>query len=149
MRLLFVVMLTTLFFFNNLASASTSAPENQSSKESLKKIGDQFMSTILKGNTEQAYKDIIPATGDEKERFTQIGMRVTAEMKKLREQIGEPLSFDFITAQSIKDHFFKQIYLLKFNNAAIVWEINYYQPNQGWKIVEINYNANFDDLFEN
>jgi hypothetical protein len=144
-RLFFVVILTTLFFFNNLALAS----ENQSTKEDIKKTGDQFMSALLKGNTEQAYKEIIPAAGDEKERFTQQGMSVSAYMTKVREQIGEPISFDLIATQSIKEHFFKQKYLLKFDNAAIVWEINYYQPKQGWKLVDITYNTDIEALFVN
>jgi len=139
------VILTTLFFFNNLASAS----DNQNTKEDLKKTGDQFMSALLKGNTEQAYKEIIPSAGDEKERFTQQGMSVSAYMTKVREQIGEPISFDLIATQSIKEHFFKQKYLLKFDNAAIVWEINYYQPKQGWKLVDITYNTDIEALFVN
>ena len=145
MRLFFVVILTTLFFFNNLASAS----ENASTNESLKKTGDQFMSALLKGNTKQAYKDIVPYAGEEKERFTQQGMSVAAYMTKVREQIGEPISFDLIATQSIKEHFFKQTYLLKFDNAAIVWEINYYQPKQDWKLVDITYNTDIDALFKN
>jgi len=107
------------------------------------------MSTLLKGNTEQAYKDIIPTAGEEKERFTQQGMSVSTYMTKVREQIGEPVSFDLITTQSIKDHFFKQKYLLKFDNAAIVWEINYYQPREGWKLVDITYNTDIEALFGN
>ena len=145
MRLFFSVILTSLFFFNNLASAS----EPHHSKEDLKKAGDQFMSALLKGKTEQAYKNIISTTGEEKERFTQQGTSVSAYMTKVREQIGEPVSFDLIATQSIKDHFFKQKYLLKFDNAAIVWEINYYQPKQGWKLVDITYNTDIEALFGN
>ncbi len=145
MRLFLVAILTTLFFFNNLASAS----ESPNTNEDLKKTGDQFMSALLKGNTEQAYKEIIPVAGTEKERFTQQGLSVSAYMTKVREQIGEPVSFDLIATQSIKDHFFKQKYLLKFDNAAIVWEINYYQPTQGWKLVDITYNTDIEALFGN
>lgn len=145
MRLFLVATLTTLFFFNNPALAS----ETQNTKEGLNKAGDQFMSALVKGNTEQAYKDIIPVAGAEKERFTQQGMSVSAYMKKVREQIGEPISFDLIATQSIKEHFFKQKYLLKFDNAAIVWEINYYQPTQGWKLVDITYNTDIEALFKN
>ncbi len=141
MRLLFTVLFTFIISLNNVALA-------QETKEGLTKVGDQFMTLLLKGDTEKAYKDLLAASGGGSERLKKQGTGVADFMQKVRMQLGEPIAFDLISTQSIKEHFFKQKYLLKFDNAAIVWEINYYQPTKGWKLVDIAYNTDIDALFE-
>lgn len=106
------------------------------------------MSLLLKGNTERAYKELISEVGGDSERLSQQAAEVATFMTKVRDQLGEPISYDLITTGSIKEHFYKQKYLLKFDNAAIVWEINYYQPRKGWKLVDIAYNTDIDALFK-
>jgi len=106
------------------------------------------MSLLLKGKTEQAYKELLTEVGGDTARLTQQATEMATFMVKVREQLGEPISYDLITTDSIKEHFFKQKYLLKFDNAAIVWEVNYYQPREGWKLVDVAYNTDIDALFE-
>ncbi|MFD2229414.1 hypothetical protein [Alkalimarinus sediminis] len=129
-------------------TATNKAGTKKDTKEQLSKAGSDFMSLLLKGRTEQAYQTLLAEVGGDSDRLNQQATDVAAFMLKVREQLGDPISYDLITTDSIKNHFFKQKYLLKFDNAAIVWEINYYQPRDGWKLVDVAYNTDIDALFK-
>ena len=144
----FIFALFSVALSYSHSTLATSIPESSKDpKQHLVKAGDNFMSLLLKGNTALAYKDLLSTVGGDSERLQQQAADVASFMTKVREQLGEPISYDLITTDSIKEHFFKQKYLLKFDNAAIVWEINYYQPRNHWKLVDVAYNTDIDALF--
>ena len=144
MRWFIIALFSVALSYNSIALANAATD----TKEKLSKAGGNFMSLLLKGKTEQAYKALLSEVGGDTERLTQQATEMATFMVKVREQLGEPISYDLITTGSIKEHFYKQKYLLKFDNAAIVWEINYYQPREGWKLVDVAYNTDIDALFE-
>ncbi len=148
MRWFIVALFSMIFSYSSIALANNTAESTTDTKGTLSKAGDHFMSLLLKGNTELAYKDLISTVGGDVERLNQQASDVSSFMVKVREQLGEPISYDLITTDSIKEHFFKQKYLLKFENAAIVWEVNYYQPKNDWKLVDVTYNTDIDALFD-
>ena len=148
MRWFIIALFSVALSYNSMALANTAAESTKDTKQQLSKAGGHFMSLLLKGKTEQAYKELLSEVGGDTERLTQQATEMATFMVKVREQLGEPISYDLITTDSIKEHFFKQKYLLKFDNAAIVWEINYYQPREGWKLVDVAYNTDIDALFE-
>ncbi|WP_250656990.1 hypothetical protein [Alkalimarinus coralli] len=141
MRSFYIALLSLVFAFSSVAQA-------KDTKDDLTAAGDHFMSLLMKGKTKNAYKEMLATVGGDSERLMQQASEMSTFMTKVREQLGEPISYDLITTGSIKDHFFKQKYLLKFDNAAIIWEINYYQPRKGWKLVDVAYNTDIDALFE-
>jgi len=148
MRWFIIALFSIALSYNSIALANNTAESTKNTKELLSKAGDSFMSLLLKGKTEQAYKELLTEVGGDTARLTQQATEMATFMVKVREQLGEPISYDLITTDSIKEHFFKQKYLLKFDNAAIVWEVNYYQPREGWKLVDVAYNTDIDALFE-
>jgi len=70
------------------------------------------------------------------------------DMKQLESNQGKPLSFAMLKQESVGEHFYKISYLLKYPAAALVWELNYYQPAEGWNLVDISFNTDINALFE-
>lgn len=139
MRLFFIALLAAVWSFNSLATPKGA--------DQLDSVGEKFMASIMSAKTKQAYTDLSPIVGVNLEQFNQAGEQAAGYMEKVRERIGEPLSFDLISTQKIKQHFIKQTYLLKFKTAALVWELTYYRPEAEWKLVGINYSTDIDALF--
>ncbi|UZE95447.1 hypothetical protein [Alkalimarinus alittae] len=148
MRWFFIALFTLIFSYSHTVLASDSETLSNDTEDKLTKAGDHFMSLLLKGKTELAYKDLLLAVGGDSERLQNQATEVAAFMLKVREQLGSPIAYDLITTDNIKTHFYKQKYLLKFDNAAIVWEINYYQPRNSWTLVDVAYNTDIDALFD-
>lgn len=148
MRWFFIAFISLTLSLSTSVFADDDQEITKETRNKLNNAGDQFMSLLKTGKTEQAYKDLLIAVGGDSERLQQQATEVASFMLKVREQLGNPIAYDLIDTDHIKTHFFKQIYLLKFDNAAIVWEINYYQPSNGWKLVDVAYNTDIDALFD-
>ena len=74
--------------------------------------------------------------------------RNVCELKQLKTNLGKPLSYALLEKESVGNHFYQVTYLLKYESAALVWKLNYYQPQQGWKLVDISYNTDINALFK-
>ena len=106
------------------------------------------MSQILSGETSAAFALIAAYLGVDAEPFEERGKKAELSLTQLNSSLGKPLSYSLLEKQSVGDHFYKVIYLLKYETAALVWEINYYQPDKGWKLVDINFNTDINALFK-
>ncbi len=107
-----------------------------------------FMSQLASGDAEAAINLISVYLGIDANAFNQRAQKIVSDMQRINGSAGKPLSFAKLDEQSIGDHFFKVRYLLKYQQAAIVWEINFYQPEKGWYLVDISFNTDIDALFE-
>lgn len=107
-----------------------------------------FMSQLASGDAETAINLISVYLGIDANAFNQRAQKIVNDMRRINESAGKPLSFAKLDEQSIGDHFFKVRYLLKYQQAAIVWEINFYQPEKGWQLVDISFNTDIDALFK-
>ena len=109
---------------------------------------DLFMSQLADGDAETAINLISVYLGIDAEQFNQRAQKIVNDMKRINTSAGKALSFAKLDEQSIGEHFYKVRYLLKYQQAAIVWEINFYQPEQGWYLVDINFNTDINALFK-
>lgn len=136
-------ILLTLIFISSLSQAKT--------LEDIKKVDkvtNFFMSQILAGETSSAYSLIAAYLGVDAASFEERGKKAELNLSQLNSTLGKPLSYALLEKQAVGEHFYKLIYLLKYETAALVWEINYYQPSQGWKLVDINIHDKIDSLFK-
>lgn len=128
--------------------SSLSTAQSLDSKNAAVQASDQFMSTLSKGNTLAAYEQMKPYIGSKNVAFSQVANDTDKEMSSVWQQLGAPVAYDAIQNSSIGDHFYKLNYLLKFNDAALVWTFVYYQANQGWKLVGINYSTDIEPFYQ-
>ena len=117
-------------------------------KDKADKVSNYFMGQILNGEVEEAYSLLSAYAGIDLEQFIERGKKVANDMKQLEKSSGKPLSFDLLETQSVGEHFYKITYLLKYETVALIWNINYYQPDNGWKLVDISFNGDINALFK-
>ena len=116
-------------------------------KEKTDKVSHYFMDQVLKGEVEAAYSLLSAYAGIDLEQFIERGKKVANDMKQLEKSAGKPLSFALLETQSVGEHFYKITYLLKYETVALIWSLNFYQPDQGWKLVHVSFNGDINSLF--
>ena len=135
--------LIMLLLMSSLTNAKTLADKAKADQASTFFIGQ-----ILAGDIETAYSLMSAYLGIDMSAFMERSKKVESDLKKLEQSIGKPLSYALLKKQSVDEHFYKVSYLLKYETAALVWEINYYQPDSGWRLVDISFNGDINALFE-
>ena len=140
------IIRTLVFIF--LSVSSLSYAKSLEGTDKVDKVSNFFMSQILSGETSAAFALIAAYLGVDAEPFEERGKKAELSLTQLNSSLGKPLSYSLLEKQSVGDHFYKVIYLLKYETAALVWEINYYQPDKGWKLVDINFNTDINALFK-
>lgn len=138
--------LFTLFIA--LIFSTTTSAKPLKDKEKIGKVSDYFMSQLVQGEYEGAYSLMSAYIGIDPAQFEERGKKVSHNMKSVEARQGKPLSYALLKQESVDEHFYKLTYLLKYPSAALVWELNYYQPDQGWKLVDITFNADINALFK-
>lgn len=138
-RIFNIIILSLIF--------SSASAKTLQSKDKINKVSDYFMNQVVNGEYESSYSLMSAYAGVNAAQFEERGKRITQDLKQLEQSQGKPLAFALLKQQSVDEHFYKITYLLKYPSAAIVWELNYYQPTTGWKLVDISYNTNINALF--
>lgn len=140
--------ITRTLLFVLLSASSFSYAKSLENTDKIDSVSNFFMSQILSGETSAAFSLISTYLGVDAASFEERGKKAELNLSQLNTSLGKPLSFALLEKQAVGDHFYKTIYLLKYETAALVWEINFYQPNKGWKLVDINFNTNINALFK-
>lgn len=135
-----LVVLSCLF-------ASTANAKTIANDKKLAQVSDLFMSQVSSGDTESALALISAYAGVDASQFNDRSLKLVTDMKRIEASAGKPLSFAKIDVQKVGEHFYKARYLLKFQQAALVWELNFYQPTKGWQLVDVTFNTNIEALF--
>jgi len=143
---LFKFSLSVLILLLTFLSQANAKP--LASKEKVDKVSNYFMTQILNGEVEAAYSLLSAYIGIDLEQFTERGKKVASDIKRLEKSSGKPLSFDLLETQSVGEHFYKATYLLKYQSIALIWSINYYQPDKGWNLVDVSFNGDINALFK-
>ena len=140
----FSISLFILFFtFSSQIHAKPIA-----SKDKVNKVSNYFMNQIFNGDVEAAYSILSAYVSTDPELLIEKGKIVANDILQAEKSAGKPLSFDLIETQSVGEHFYKITYLLKYDSNALIWNINYYQPDQGWRLVDVSINTDINALFK-
>jgi len=116
--------------------------------EKIDRVSEHFMEQLVAGNVSGAYNHLSAYLGVNFEQFNERTEKVSESLKRLKKSAGDPLSYALLEKQAVGEHFYKITYLLKYETAALIWELNYYQPDQGWRLVDVTFDANIDALFD-
>jgi hypothetical protein len=134
---LFLMMLLTID-----VQARTLNDENAA-----RKVADQFMTQLTSGEVESGYNLLSAYVGVDFDQFNARGKKIANDLKQIEASTGKPIAFALLSTQTVPTHFLKLTYLLKFASAAIVWELNFYQPEAGWNLVDVSYHTDINKLF--
>ena len=64
------------------------------------------------------------------------------------QRYGKPFAKEFVGEKRIGKSFLRYYYLHKFENHAIYWQIDFYNPSSEWEINMINFFNNVDALYK-
>ena len=138
----------TFFTVIFVAALSTSASAKElSDTKKIAQVSEYFMGQLLSGEIESGYSLMSAYLGVDINGFIEKGKKADNDIRQLQNSIGKPLSYALLKQENVGEHFYKLTYLLKYQAAALVWEINYYQPDSGWKLVDISFNGDINALF--
>ena len=130
-----------------ISISSQSFAKSLASTDKVDSASETFMKQILMSETSAAYNLISAYVGVNLEQFMQRGEKAAQDMATVKNGAGEPLSYALLKKQNIDEHFYKLTYLLKYRSAAIIWELNYYQADKGWHLVDVSFNGDINSLF--
>ena len=68
------------------------------------------------------------------------------KVELINERFGNSEGIVKIEEQNIKDTFFKEIYLVKYQNSALRLIFRYYKNNKGWKLQAFKWDDYLEDL---
>lgn len=139
LRSLLVLVLCTL----TTLSYAKSLPDVDKARA----MAEAFMQQLITGEAEAGYSTLSAYVGVDFEQFNARGKKLVSDLQQVESRVGKPLSYDYLAAQSVKQHLLKLTYLLKYPSAAVVWEFNFYQPQNGWQLVDVSYHTNINTLF--
>lgn len=142
MKFTYFLAIATLIFSANAWSRSIE------STDKVEQVSDHFMAQVKQGDSESALSLIAAYLGVDTASFEQRASKIVNDMKRIEASAGKALSFAKIDNRRVGEHFYQVRYLLKFQQAALVWELNYYQPDTGWQLVDVSFNTDIDSLFE-
>lgn len=110
-------------------------------------LADAFMQQLTSGEVEAGYSTLSAYVGVDFEQFNARGKKMLSDLQQIETRVGKPLSYDHLATQAVKQHLLKLTYLLKYPSAAVIWEFNFYQPQNGWQLVDVSYHTNINALF--
>jgi hypothetical protein len=141
----FAALITALMLLVSTSSLFAKPLEDEAKMDS---ASETFMAQVAMGETDAALSLISAYIGVDPLQFQQRGEKIISDMKQITASAGKPISHALLKKQSVDGHFYKITYLLKFPRAALVWELNFYQANKGWHLVDVGFNTNINALFE-
>jgi len=131
-----------------LAFTSSAYAKTIPDTDKVLQVSNHFMGQVTAGDTKSALSLISAYLGIDASHFEQRSNTLIDNMKRVETSYGKALSFAKLDEQNVGDHFFKIRYLLKFQQAALIWEMNYYQPQSGWHLVDVSMSTDINKLFE-
>lgn len=143
LRTLLVLVLTLLLTTTATLTHAKSLPDADKARA----LADAFMQQVTTGEAETGYSTLSAYVGVDFEQFNARGKKLVSDLQQVESRVGKPLSYDFLATQSVKQHLLKLTYLLKYPSAAVIWEFNFYQPQNGWQLVDVSYHTNINALF--
>jgi len=79
-----------------------------------------------------------------------LGVLFTTHLKKIWKEgnLKKPVEYEFVSEEKIGKSFVRYYYLLKFDNDAYYFMLQYYQLQQKWVVHKYKFGENFEFLYE-
>ena len=74
--------------------------------------------------------------------------QINLQWSVVRQRFGASVGMEHVETKRIGKSFLRHIYLHKFANHAIYWQIDYYKPNDVWLINSLVFLDQLDNLYQ-
>ena len=74
--------------------------------------------------------------------------KINQQWPMVKQRFGSTTSMELVQTKRIGKSFIRYIYLHKFENHAIYWQLDYYKPINEWKINQITFLDTLNTLYE-
>ena len=108
------------------------------------KQAEKFFLTLIKGDINGAYDEIFVGTGIMEAKPQAVQMLKT-QTQSAFQIYGKPFAFETIHNEQLSPSLIRLVYLLKFEQLPVTWEMYFYKPRDDWKLSNIT----FVDQFQN
>lgn len=133
---------TTIVFSTSHLFADTLNDYDKVSKQSA-----QFIGLIESGKAADAYDLLSRYVTASNAEFESIKSKALSNIEMINVELGKPLGSALLKREVVSTHFERYSYLVKYKKAAIVWQITWYQPQDGWQVIAVNFSANIDPFY--
>ena len=141
-----LVILACLFFMVNSLLAAEDKFLN--TKNDTKKICDRFMQKIVAGKIEAAFAIIEPYFPIPESELSMIIIQTVKQLGMSEQRFGNPIGYEFIKEDEVKETLIKYTYLEKFDKHAVRWIFVFYKPEEKWLVNHFVWDDNIQALFD-
>lgn len=126
-----------------MAALADSLPSHQAADQA----AEHFMELADQGKLGDAYAYFRNYLGVDAAAYEKSGKKAEAYFKQVFQNAGSPIGAVLVDRQAIGHQLYRVTMLQKYGSAAIAWQFTFYQPKQGWLLVDISSSTNINDLF--
>jgi len=114
----------------------------------MRSFADTFMDNIINKEFKKGFDSAKPYWPLPTVEIDSLVNQIKQQWPMIDQRFGKVVGKEFIKEERIGKSFIRYIYLHKFTNHALYWRINFYKPNDEWKINSIIYLDSLDALYE-
>ncbi len=134
--------LALLFTFGSTLHAAKLENRNE-----MLTLSTEFIEQVAQEKTEKAYRNIQRYAIASDAEFGSILEQALKQSKLIETELGRSTGHALIRKETIGNAFERHTWLIKYQKAALVWQITYYQAEEGWQVMAINFNADVEPLY--
>lgn len=113
-----------------------------------KAFADSLVSQFIKNNFKLALNKSKPYWPIPAVEIDSLANKINQQWPIVKQRFGKTTGKEFVQTKRIGKSFIRYIYLHKFENHAIYWQIDFYKPRAEWKINQIIFLDNLGTLYE-
>jgi hypothetical protein len=136
-----------LFVLVTLLSISTHATDFKTESEA-KVFADRLVDLLLQDKFREAFDQAKPYWPMPTIEIDSLVNQIQQQWPIVQKRFGRAIGTEFVRSERIGKSFRRYYYLHKFENHAIYWQIDFYKPEDVWKINSIVFLDQLNVLYE-
>lgn len=136
-----------ILFLALICFAGTTQAKDMKSPDDAKALATEAISLFGKKRIRQGFtmlKEYWPIPEAEIENLIN---QTEMQWTMIDQRFGQPISVEFVREEKIAQSFIKYLFIQKFENHAIRWEIIFYKPQSRWKVNNVKWDDQIKLLF--
>lgn len=110
-------------------------------------LSTEFIAQVSSERTEKAYRAIQRYAIASDAEFGNIMEQALSQSKLIETELGKSTGHSLIRKESVGNDFERHTWLVKYAKAALVWQIIFYQADEGWQVMAVNFNSDVEPLY--
>lgn len=118
-----------------------------STEREIREFSDNIISLAVSGKHKEAFDLAKPYWPIPEVEIDGVVNQVQLQAPMIEQRFGKSLSHEFITEKRIGNSLLRLYYLHKFEKHLMYWQLDFYKPENEWKINTIIFLDNIEPLF--